>query len=98
MLRNRKFTYMDSVRDRALRLIRVVGPKRLSEKGGKNYARWRNISSEKIRIGTEEIGILADSFPEYALWLVSGRIEPEHGHRSPEYDEANRNLTSQSAG
>ncbi|MBE7375273.1 DNA-binding protein [Pseudomonas sp. AL-54] len=89
---------MDSFRDRALRLMRVVGPERLSEKGSKNYDRWRNISSEKIRIGTEEIGILADSFPEYALWLVSGRIEPEHGHRSPEYDEANRNLTSQSAG
>lgn len=70
----------------------------MSEKGGKNYDRWRNISSNKIRIGTEEVGILADAFPEYALWLVSGRIEPENGHRSPEYDEANSNLHNQSAG
>lgn len=90
--------YMDSVRDRALQLIKAVGPKRLSEKGGKNYDRWRNISSEKIRIGTEEIGILAEAFPEYALWLVSGRVEPESGHRSPDYDEANRNLIDQDAG
>jgi len=90
--------YMDSVRDRALQLIKAVGPKRLSEKGGKNYDRWRNISSEKIRIGTEEIGILAEAFPEYALWLVSGRVEPEGGHRSPDYDEANRNLIDQDAG
>ncbi|HIQ44964.1 MAG TPA: DNA-binding protein [Pseudomonas oleovorans] len=89
---------MDSVRDRALQLIKAVGPKRLSEKGGKNYDRWRNISSEKIRIGTEEIGILAEAFPEYALWLVSGRVEPEGGHRSPDYDEANRNLIDQDAG
>ena len=89
---------MDSVKDRALQLIRVVGPKRLSEKGGKNYDRWRNISSNKIRIGTEEVGILADAFPEYALWLVSGRVEPENGHRSPEYDEANSNLSNQNAG
>lgn len=89
---------MDAVKDRALQLIRAVGPKRLSEKGGKNYDRWRNISSNKIRIGTEEVGILADAFPEYALWLVSGRIEPENGHRSPDYDEANSKLTNQSAG
>lgn len=89
---------MDGVRNRALQLIRSVGPKRLSELGGKNYDRWRNISSNKIRISTEEVGILAESFPEYALWLVSGRTEPENGHRSPDYDQANSNLPNQNAG
>lgn len=89
---------MDAVRKRALQLIRAVGPKYLSELGGKNYERWRNISGGKIRISTEEVGILADTYPHYALWLISGRIEPENGHRSPEYDEAHRNLTNQSAG
>lgn len=80
---------MDGVRDRALQLIRSIGPKRLSELGGKNYDRWRNISSNKIRISTEEVGILADLFPEYALWLVSGRVELTNGHRSPNCDSAN---------
>lgn len=89
---------MDGVRDRALQLIRSVGPKRLSEMGGKNYDRWRNISSNKIRISTEEVGILAELFPEYALWLVSGRVEPQHGHRSPDYDAADSNLRNQNAG
>ena len=93
-----KSANMDGVRDRALQLIKVVGPKRLSEKGGKNYDRWRNISSNKIRISTEEVGILADAFPEYALWLISGRVEPENGHRSPDYDEAHSNLPNQNAG
>lgn len=93
-----KILNMDELRDRALLLIREVGPKRLSEKGGKNYERWRNISSGKIRISTEEVGILAQTFPEYALWLISGRTEPENGHRSPEYDAAHSNLHSQSAG
>lgn len=74
---------MDAVRDRALLLIKKVGPRRLSDMGGKNYDRWRNISSEKIRISTVEIGILANAFPEYALWLVSGRVEPQNGHLSP---------------
>ena len=81
---------MDAVRNRALQLIRTVGPKHLSELGGKNYERWRNISGGKIRISTEEVGILADAYPQYALWLISGRVEPEHRHRSPDYDEANR--------
>lgn len=86
---------MDSVRNRALQLIRTVGPKHLSELGGKNYDRWKNISGGKIRISTEEVGILADAYPHFALWLISGRIEPEHGHRSPEYDEAHQDTVAQ---
>lgn len=89
---------MDAVRDRALQLIRTVGPKHLSELGGKNYERWRNISGGKIRISTEEVGILADAFPQYALWLISGRIEPQNGHVSPAFEDANRNLPNQDAG
>ncbi len=75
---------MDAVRDRALLLIKKLGPRRLSNMGGKNYDRWRNISSEKIRISTVEVGVLAEAFPEYALWLVSGRVEPQNGHISPD--------------
>lgn len=71
--------YMDSVRDRALQLIKAVGPKRLSEKGGKNYDRWRNISSEKIRIGTEEIGILADAFRNMRYGLSAGESSQKAG-------------------
>jgi len=88
---------MDSVRDRALQLIKAIGPKPLSQLGGKNYDRWRNICSGKIRISTEEIGILAEAFPHYALWLISGRTEPDNGHRSPEYDEADRNFAGHDA-
>ena len=89
---------MDSVRDRALQLIKQIGPKQLSELGGKNHDRWKNISRGAIRISTVEVGVLAEAYPEYALWLISGRIEPENGHRSPDYDEANRNLASPNAG
>ncbi|QOF82720.1 MULTISPECIES: DNA-binding protein [unclassified Pseudomonas] len=88
---------MDPVRNRALQLIRTIGPKHLSELGGKNYDRWKNISGGKIRISTEEVGILADAFPQYALWLISGRIEPQNGHVSPAYDEANISLRQPNA-
>lgn len=79
---------MDVVRKRALQLIQTVGPKHLSELGGKNYERWRSISGGKIGISTEEVGILADAYPQYALWLISERIEPEHGHLSPDCEVA----------
>lgn len=89
---------MDEIRDRAVQLIRAAGPKKLSQAGETNHERWKNISKGAIRMSTEEMGVLVKLFPEYALWLVSGRIEPEHGHRSPSYDEANSNLPNQSAG
>ena len=79
---------MDAVWARALQLVRLAGPKQLSTLGGKNYDRWRNISRGVIRMSTTEIAVLAEAFPEYALWLVSGRIEPENGHRSPDLDKA----------
>lgn len=75
---------VDAVRERALLLIKKVGPKELSELGGKNLDRWKNISKGTIRISTEELGILAKLFPEYALWLISGRVELHNGHISPD--------------
>jgi hypothetical protein len=89
---------MEDIKDRAILLIRMAGPKKLSQLGETNHERWKNISKGAIRMGTDEIGVLVKMYPQYALWLVSGRIEPENGHRSPEYDEANSNLPNQNAG
>ncbi|MHD0644786.1 DNA-binding protein [Pseudomonas aeruginosa] len=77
---------MNSITERAQSLIRLAGAKKLSECGGKNYDRWRNISSGKIRLGAEEIEVLAHLYPQYALWLVSGRTQPSKGHLSPDLD------------
>lgn len=60
--------------------------------------RWGNIRSGKARLSDAEIEAVAQLFPNYALWLVSGNIAPECGQTSPDYDEAHRNLPSQSAG
>lgn len=60
--------------------------------------RWGNIRNGKARLSDAEIEAVAKLFPQYALWLVTGDIAPECGQTSPEYDEANRNLNSQTAG
>ncbi|WP_394238426.1 hypothetical protein [Pseudomonas anguilliseptica] len=42
--------------------------------------------------------MLVKIYPQYALWLASGQIAPEVGQTSPDYDEANRNLSQPNAG
>lgn len=49
-------------------------------------------------MGVAEAELLAKQFPRYALWLISGEIAPDVGQTSPEYDEANRNLSNHDAG
>lgn len=51
-----------------------------------------------IRMSTEEMEVLQKLFPEYALWLISGKIAPECGQISPDYEEANQNLSNHNAG
>lgn len=88
---------MSQMADRAGLLIKRLGPKKLSEAGG-NYERWRNISKGAVRISTEEIDVLVQIYPQYALWLASGQIAPDCGQTSPEYDEARSASPSQNAG
>ncbi|MNR11902.1 hypothetical protein D3C85_1282240 [compost metagenome] len=84
--------------DRALLLIGMAKLQDLAEPGTKDYLRWQNVKRQRARITTEEIDALAKAFPAYRWWLMTGEVMPENGQTSPEYDEANRNLTSQNAG
>lgn len=89
---------MSDIKDRAVLLIRMMGPKKLSQLGETNHERWKNISKGAIRMSTEEVDVLVKIYPQYALWLASGQIAPECGQTSPEYDAAHSALPSQNAG
>lgn len=89
---------MPSSADRARLLIKKIGPKRASETGGGSHDRWLSVSKGAVRVSTEEIDVLIEIYPQYALWLASGKIAPEIGQTSPDYDEANRNLSQHNAG
>ena len=88
---------MNGSADRARILLKLVGPKKASAQGG-DYERWRNVSKGAVRVSADEIDVLVQLYPQYALWLASGKTAPEIGQTSPEYDEANRNLNKQDAG
>jgi len=89
---------MESTADRARLLIKTVGPKKLSQLSETAYSRWLNVSKGAVRVSTEEIDVLVSTFPQYALWIASGKVIPESGQTSPEYDEANSKLPNPNAG
>lgn len=84
------------------RLISLFDSKRTSvwfeKETGIDRYRWGNIRSGKARLSDAEIEAVVKLFPQYALWLVSGEVIPESGQISPEYEAADRNLSSPSAG
>ena len=84
--------------DRALQLINAASLVELSTAGETDYPRWVNIKRGRARVGADEIEILAKVFPNYRWWLLTGEVLPGNGQTSPDYDEANRNLTNPNAG
>lgn len=79
-------------------MIKTVGPKKLSQMSETDHSRWLNVSKGAVRVSTDELDVLVKIYPQYALWLASGQIAPEAGQTSPDYDEANRNLSQTNAG
>jgi hypothetical protein len=49
------------------------------------------------RVSTEEIDVLVNIYPQYALWLASGQVAPEIEQTSPDYDAANEKLAEPNA-
>lgn len=84
--------------DRALKLLEMTSLKDLAAVNSKEYVRWQTIRRGKARITAEEIEQLGRLYPSYRWWLMTGEVMPDKGQTSPEYDEANRNLTDQNAG
>lgn len=88
----------ETISDRALLLIGMSGLNDLAKAGSTDYPRWVNIKRGRARVGADEIEILGNVFPKYRWWLMTGEVMPEVGQTSPEYDEANSNLSNHEAG
>lgn len=88
----------DRLSDRFLLLLEKTSLKDLAEVNSKEYVRWQAIKRGKSRISTREIELISEMYPQYRWWLLTGDVMPEKGQTSPDYDIANSNLSSQSAG
>ncbi len=89
---------MESIEDRAKQLISKAGFDRLIRESDIGHARWKSVRYRNIRISTNELEVLEKVFPQYGYWLISGKIAPEIGQTSPDYDEVNSKLDSRAEG
>lgn len=60
--------------------ISTVG---IAEKTGTKKDRWIDIKRKKVKIRVEDLQQINKVFPEYEVWLMTGREYPEDGQISP---------------
>jgi len=91
--------FMESTHDRVRLFLSKVGHREVAEATGIKEERCKTIRYDKrANLRTSELDLMADRYPEYSLWLRTGRIDPARGEISPDFDEANRNLANPNAG
>ncbi|MCP8467914.1 helix-turn-helix domain-containing protein [Pseudomonas sp. ZM23] len=65
---------------------------------GIDRSNWYSLRNGRRRANEDDIAAIAEAFPEYAYWLVTGKLAPSIGQTSPDYDEADKKLQAPSAG
>ncbi|WP_370232723.1 hypothetical protein [Neptunomonas phycophila] len=83
-----------SATDRALLLLGMIEMHKLATPRSKEYERWQNIKRGRARFGINEAETLAEIFPQYAYWILTGRVDVEAGHISPEIEEVSEQIKS----
>lgn len=88
------------IRERIVELWDAKGlsARDLEQLTGIDRDKWYALRNGRRRANEEDLTALATAFPDYAFWLISGRIAPEAGQVSPNYDEANEKLPTPNAG
>ncbi|MCY1296999.1 hypothetical protein D9M68_615730 [compost metagenome] len=88
------------MRERIIAILarKKLTAKRLEQLSGIDREKWYALRRGGRRVNEDDIKVIVELAPEYALWLVSGKIAPEAGQTSPEYDEAHSNLAAPNAG
>lgn len=90
---------MSTIAERVRTVASIAGMDRLVRETPIGSNRWRTVLYNKdIRISTEEVEELSKLYPQYRWWIISGEAAPEIGQSSPDYGEANRNLSNPNAG
>nr|WP_308725360.1 DNA-binding protein [Pseudomonas otitidis] len=82
---------IENMRERIVAILehKKLTAKKLEELSGVDREKWYALRKGGRRVNEDDIKVIVELAPEYALWLVSGKIAPECGQTSPEYDQAN---------
>ena len=75
---------MDAVdRVRVLETLESVNRTQMAKMTGISSSKWNNCLLRKQRMFHEDLVLLANNFPEYKVWLLTGMEIPSEGHISP---------------
>ena len=92
-------TFMESTHDRVRLFLSKIGHREVSEATGIKEERCKTIRYDKrAHLRTSELDLMAERYPEYSLWLRTGRVDPASGEISPDGEEASGNLANPNAG
>ncbi|HGM6963810.1 helix-turn-helix transcriptional regulator [Pseudomonas aeruginosa] len=90
------------IKARVIEILKSSGIRlpELEARTGISRYTWNNLKNpaRNREIKEEEILAIAEVFPQYRWWIITGEVMPEVGQTSPEYDEAHSNLSNHSAG
>lgn len=87
---------MNTIIDRFLLILREEGRQMpwLESETGISRKRWTNIKQRGV-MRTEELEAIYAIYPEYEVWLATGREYPEAGQISPMTKRASNKLKNQ---
>jgi len=84
---------MDAIdRIKVLESLESLTRSELAEMTGLKKTKWDNYLLRKQRLYQEDLEKLADQFPEYKSWLLTGDEYPEAGQISPMTKKAQQTL------
>lgn len=64
--------------------------KRMEELTGIDRYKWGNIRGRKQKVNEDYLEALAEIFPQYSYWIMTGQTIPEAGQISPEIEKARK--------
>lgn len=61
--------------------------KHMEELTGVKAASWKAVCEGRQRANEEHFEAIGTAWPEYSLWLLTGKTQPESGQTSPELEQ-----------
>ncbi|HHM9104242.1 TPA: helix-turn-helix domain-containing protein [Pseudomonas aeruginosa] len=84
------------IKARVIEILKSSGIRlpELEARTGISRYTWNNLKNpaRNREIKEEEILAIAEMYPQYRWWLITGEVMPEIGQTSPEYDGISSNL------
>ncbi len=80
-------------RIRPLRESLNLGRDRFASRIGVKKQLLINVELGRQRVTEELLEAIADLWPHYSLWLLTGTVDPDNGQISPEIEERRRDST-----